>query len=112
MAIQGEFRDGGLTSIVQMMCLDCGDVALFVEGNGEKGEIFFEAGEIVHANVGKLDGAEALYRMLAWAEGTFLTAEQAQAPRITITLSWDQLLMDGQRWVEEQNQAVRQPISG
>lgn len=53
MAIQGEFKDGDLTSVVQMMCLDGCDAALFVERQGEMGAIFFEAGEIVDASVGR-----------------------------------------------------------
>jgi len=112
MAMQGEFKDGGLNSIVQMMCLDASDGGLFVERDGEQGAIFFEAGEIVHAMIGKIDGPEAVYRMLSWPEGEFSTVEQAQAPSRTVAESWDILLSEGQRWAEEHNEAAKVPLAG
>jgi hypothetical protein len=112
MAIQGEFRDGGLTSIVQMMCLEGCSLGLFVERSGDEGAIFFELGEIVHATMGRTDGEEAVYQMLSWSEGTFSTNEQAAAPRHTIKTSWDSLLLEGQYRLDEHKRALNAPVAG
>jgi hypothetical protein len=111
MAIQGEFKDGGLTSIVQMMCLEGCSAGLFVERSGDEGAIFFELGEIVHATMGRTDGEEAVYQMLAWSEGTFSTNEQAAAPRHTIQTSWDSLLLEGQYRLDEHKRALNAPVA-
>ena len=112
MAIQGEFRDGGLTSIVQMMCLEGCSLGLFVERSGDEGAIFFELGEIVHATMGRTDGEEAVYQMLSWSEGTFSTNEQAAAPRHTIKTGWDSLLIEGQYRLDENKRALNAPVAG
>src|SRR5947199_219446 len=111
MAIQGEFKEGGLTSIVQMMCLEGSNDALFVERRGDEGVIFFDDGEIVYATMGKTDGKEAVYMMLSWNEGTFSTNEQAVAPRRTIKLSWDHILQEGQSRLEEQKRTLNAPVA-
>lgn len=110
MAIQGEFKDGGLNSIVQMMCLEGSSLGLFVESSGDEGAIFFEMGEIVHANLGRTDGEEAVYQMLAWNEGTFSTNEQAAAPRRTIQTGWDHILTEGQQRLDENKRALNAPV--
>jgi hypothetical protein len=58
-------------------------------------------GQIVHAELGPLQGEEAIYELLSWTEGNFrLTDNPVQTPQ-TINASWSAVLMEGMRRLDE-----------
>jgi len=101
MAIEGNFRDMSLANIVQILCLEQRQVGLIIKGQSERGTIYFDCGDIVHANVGALEGENAVYQMLSWPEGSFRVGDELIAPRRTINARWDQLMMEGARRLDE-----------
>jgi hypothetical protein len=102
MAVQGNLKDMGLTGIVQTICAERRKVSLVLRRGIEKGIIFFEDGEIVHASLGSLEGEEAVYRLLGWMDGTFRISNHVTTPRRTVTLPWSYLLLEGMRLLDEQ----------
>lgn len=102
MAVEGNLKDLSLTGLVQTICLEQRQAVLFLTRPGEKGAIFFEGGEIAHAEVGSLEGEEAMYRLLAWPDGTFRLGEHAAIPRRTVSTPWSNLLLEAMRRLDEQ----------
>jgi CheY-like chemotaxis protein len=72
---------------------------------------WFRDGQIVDALLGKLEGEEAIYRMLVWSEGTF-EVEFGPASGVvreqTITAATQALLMEGMRRVDEWGRLLEQ----
>src|SRR3989304_7943236 len=62
-----------LTDIIQMNCLSRVTTALTFTKDGEKGVIYLDEGEIVHAECGEERGTDAFYKILSWQEGEFVS---------------------------------------
>jgi hypothetical protein len=62
-----------------------------VRSGRERGTIHFKDGEIVHAEVGGLEGEDAFFRILSWDIGVFECVERP-VERETIEENWDFLL--------------------
>jgi CheY-like chemotaxis protein len=116
--VSGNLRDMSMTSIAQIICTDMKSVKLALRqpnsmpgGEEREGVIFFENGQIVHAEVGSLRGTEAIYELLDWDEGFFQMESNVVAPRQTITVPWTHLLLESTSRLDEQRQE-RATLSG
>jgi CheY-like chemotaxis protein len=114
--VSGNLRDMSLTSIVQITCTDMKSARLVLRqlnsmpgGEEQEGVIFFENGQIVHAAAGSLRGAEAVYELLGWDEGSFQMVSNVVAPRQTITVPWTDLLLEGTNRLDEHGQERAPP---
>jgi len=101
-AVEGDLKDISLVSLVQMFCLEQRQVSLLLRNRREDGAIFFNGGEIIHATTGPLEGEEAVYQLLSWTEGTFRVSNRVTASRQTVAVTWNLLLMEGMRRIDEQ----------
>jgi len=97
----GQVVDLQLVDIVQMGCLGRFTMSLAVSKNNEEGLIYFKNGEIAHAELGDLEGKEALFAMLEWDEGRFDSQMGISPPKETITDRWEHLLLEGTRRLDE-----------
>jgi DNA-binding response OmpR family regulator len=86
-----------LTDIIQMNCLGRLTTALIITRDGEKGIIYLNEGEIIHAECGEQKGADAFYRILSWQDGEFVSNIGATSPAQTINQSWEHLLVEAMR---------------
>jgi CheY-like chemotaxis protein len=98
---QGKVFDVQLTDIIQMNCLGRLTTALVITRNGEKGIIYFNEGEVIHAECGEAKGTEAFYKILGWEEGEFVSNIGFIPPVQTIFQSWEHLLMEAMRRTDE-----------
>jgi CheY-like chemotaxis protein len=94
---QGKVMGLQLTDIIQMNCLSRLTTALIVTRDGEKGVIYFNEGEVVHAECGERKGTEAFYKILGWQEGEFVSNIGFVPPIQTIYQSWEHLLVEAMR---------------
>ena len=72
---------------------------------------WFREGNVVDAVLGRLEGEEAIYRMLVWSEGTFeveFGPPSGVVREQTITTSTQALLMEGMRRVDEWGRLLEQ----
>jgi len=90
-----------LTDIIQMNCLGRLTTALIIVRDGEKGIIYLNEGEIIHAECGEQKGAEAFYSILSWQEGEFVSNIGFIPPVQTIYQNWEHLLIDAMRRNDE-----------
>ena len=94
---QGKVVGLQLTDIIQMNCLSRLTTALIITRDGERGIIYFNEGEVVHAECGNQKGTEAFYRILSWQEGEFVSNVGFVPPVQTIYQSWEHLLVEAMR---------------
>ena len=94
---RGKVFDVQLTDIIQMNCLGRLTTALIITREGEKGVIYFNEGEVVHAECGERKGTDAFYKILGWQEGEFVSNIGFVPPIQTIYQSWEHLLVEAMR---------------
>ncbi|HPC47688.1 MAG TPA: DUF4388 domain-containing protein, partial [Deltaproteobacteria bacterium] len=95
-----------LADLIQMNCLSQMTTALFVQKGDRKGCIYFEDGQITHAEIGAIEGEEALYTILSWSTGVFKFVGGMKAPKTTISTNWEYLLIEGMRRSDEMSLAL------
>jgi two-component system chemotaxis response regulator CheY len=77
------------------------DVEVRLERAKEKGAIFMQKGEVVHANTGSLSGEEAFFALMAWNDGSFEIVSCADFPARSIQSPLMSLLIEGYRRLDE-----------
>jgi len=105
--------DGSITGLqlpdlIQMNCLSQVTTALYVRKGSREGCIYFEDGQITHAQIGANEGEEALFSILSWSSGSFRFVGGAKAPARTISTNWEYLLIEGMRKADEMGLALEQ----
>ena len=75
--------------------------------------IYFRDGRVIDAEAGTLQGEDAVYRLLTWAEGDFEVGFRTVRRREAITTSSQGLLMEGMRRLDEWQRLLEQlpPLS-
>lgn len=100
-ALEGNLQIMSLASIIQINCEERNQAHLTLNHLGKLGAIFFNNGEIVHAETGDLVGDEAIYSLLGWEEGIFKVKMGVEPGLITIDKNWSGLLLEGMRRLDE-----------
>ncbi len=103
---RGSVSDFQLSDIVQLNCLGRLTSALEVRNEQEVGYIYFEEGNIVHAETGYLEGENAFYYIMTWQGGEFAVKRNMQAPRETIQKNWQSLLLEAMRRLDESSEGM------
>ncbi len=91
-----------LPDLIQIYTISMADGALTIRRGTQLGTIWFDRGAMVHAACGELTGVEAVYRLLQWHDGQFAFDKSGQAPLRSIAASWQEVLMEGCRRLDEQ----------
>jgi len=86
-----------LTDIIQMNCLSRLTTVLIITRDGERGIIYLNEGEIIHAECGEKKGTDAFYKILSWQEGEFVSNIGDIPPIQTIYQNWEHLLVEAMR---------------
>ena len=84
--------------------------SLTLTNNGQKCEMFFSDGQINHAICGPLKGEEAVYKTMAWTDGSFAIDFIGSSKEQTVTRSTQGLLMEGLRLLDEANRDAEQNV--
>ena len=95
MALVGNLRDLKLPNLIQLNCMERNAAKLTIEHAGKYGIIYFEEGQIVHAEFDPDIGEKALFRLLGLAEGKFKVDSGVRPPLVTINTHWNNLLLEG-----------------
>jgi len=101
-------RNLSAVDVVQLKCLARASVRLdFTRSEGMLGRIYLRGGEVVHAEVippsglGGKEGLEAFNETLSWGGGKVDEVPDAPPPRTTIEGSWQNLMLDACRRIDE-----------
>jgi len=76
-------------------------VAVISADGGARGEIFFRQGNVVDAEVGRLSGRDAIYRLFCWSSGQLEVEWKSIRRKDTIEMRPQDLLMEALRRVDE-----------
>src|SRR6202035_1541891 len=69
--IQGRLEEMSMTDLLQSLEMGQKSCRLAVHKGDEHGELYFTSGQSRDAKIGKLDGDEAVYKVILWTEGEF-----------------------------------------
>jgi CheY-like chemotaxis protein len=98
----GMLRQVGLPDVIQIECWRRNSSILEIRNQRLQGQIYIEAGAIIHAAVGTLMGEKAFYRLLSLTGGEFHLQPFKQPPERTIHGQWEFLLMEAARIHDEE----------
>lgn len=97
----GQLAQFQLHEIVQICCLGMRTGRMTVTKGHESGVLYFHEGRLLHAECGELQGEPAVGRIIGWRAGQFAFADGILADRETIQTSWDFLLLETMRQMDE-----------
>jgi CheY-like chemotaxis protein len=105
---KGSVSDFQLSDIVQLNCLGRLTSALKVKCDDEEGVIFFQDGNITHSETELLKGESAFYHIMSWQGGEFTVLRNDTPEQQTISGSWQSLLLESLRRVDENTASINQ----
>lgn len=105
---KGSVADFQLSDIIQLNCLGRLTSALHIKGEDEEGTIFFQEGNIIHAQTAHSQGEPAFYHMMSWKGGEFTVLRNQTPERQTISRGWQSLLLESMRRIDEKSDFARQ----
>jgi CheY-like chemotaxis protein len=103
--IQGRLEEMSMIDLMQSLEMGQKSCRLIVQHNGEQGELYFASGQCRDARIGKVEGDDAVYRVVLWTAGDFeidFNAANAST-RTTTTRNTTGLLMEAMRLMDEAN---------
>ncbi|HSZ19659.1 MAG TPA: response regulator [Candidatus Acidoferrum sp.] len=104
--IQGRLEEMSVTELMQSLEMGQKTCRLTLRHGAEAAELYFNAGQCKHAQLGGAEGDAVAYQVIGWLDGEFEIEFGATAGRETITLSTTGLLMEAMRLMDEANQSV------
>lgn len=69
--LYGKFSDLSLIDVLQLLIMNKKTGILTITRDGEKAELYFDDGKMLHAEYKKFVGEEAVYNLGEWKEGVF-----------------------------------------
>jgi hypothetical protein len=80
--------------VLQMCCLSGRSGAVQMVQGSKSGIAFLRAGQIVHAETAAARGREAIHELVEWQNVEFAYDKTVRPPAETITLPWDEVLIE------------------
>jgi CheY-like chemotaxis protein len=103
--IQGRLEEMSMIDLMQSLEMGQKSCRLVVRKGAEQGELYFAGGQCRDAKIGKVQGDDAVYKVVLWTEGEFeidFNAANAST-RTTTTKNTTGLLMEAMRLMDEAN---------
>jgi len=94
-----------LPDVVQLYVLSSATGMLSVKHRTGRGEMWFSQGAILHAVTAQNRGDEAFFEIMMWSGGEFGMSAGALAPERSIQSSWQELLIESCRRIDEAHRA-------
>jgi CheY-like chemotaxis protein len=104
--IEGSLSQLGIPDLMQILGMNKRSGKLTLERGNERGEIVMLEGRPVNAKVGRAEGEKALFRLLAWAEGSFTFSPGNAAGKPRIQRAVDDALLEAMRQADEVNRLL------
>jgi CheY-like chemotaxis protein len=104
--IEGTLKQIGLSDLLQILGMNRRSGRLYVSSGGKRGEIALIDGRVVDARSGGAEGEKALFRILAWREGTFAFVPGVAQVTRKIERPMEDALLEGMRQADEMGKLV------
>lgn len=99
--IEGGLSQLPLPDLLQILAMNRRTGRLTLANGAEKGEIQLSSGQPVNARVGEIEGEKALFRLIAWREGTFAFVPGPAPLRALVNRAMEDVLLEGMRQSDE-----------
>jgi CheY-like chemotaxis protein len=101
--IPGRLEEMNMTDLLQSLEMGQKSCRLVVRKGNEHGELYFASGQCRDAKIGKIEGDDAVYKVILWTEGEFEIDFNAanESTRTTTTKNTTGLLMEAMRLMDE-----------
>jgi CheY-like chemotaxis protein len=103
--IQGRLEEMSMIDLMQSLEMGQKSCRLVVRKGAQQGELYFVSGQCRDAKIGKVQGDDAVYKVVLWTDGEFeidFNAANAST-RTTTTKNTTGLLMEAMRLMDESN---------
>ncbi len=109
MELRGSLKNFPLPDIIQLIGMGrrSGVLTVMLEGD-EKASIYFDGGEMLHAEHGALEGPNVIYQLFRRQEGNFQFASGIKPPKKSIHADWMTIVMEAARRYDEAEQRREQ----
>jgi len=99
----GTFLELPFVDLVQTLAMSQRSVHMTLESQkGERGELYMQEGQLVHAICDGLAGVEAIYRIISWRDqGSFRMRPATDFPEMNVSMPNDFILLEGCRLLDE-----------
>jgi hypothetical protein len=101
MALTGQLSDLSLAELIEFFCNQRKTGRLKVIYPQAPGFFYIQAGSLVDAKIGDLNGVEAVYYALTLPNASFKFSPVFEASRRTIHQPWTQVILEGLRRIDE-----------
>ena len=99
--VRGSLAQMNMIDLMQSLEMGRKSCLLVLTNSGERCEVYFSEGQVVHAVYGSLTGDKAVFKVLLWTGGNFQIDFEATTKKQTTTLNTQGLLMEGLRLLDE-----------
>jgi DNA-binding response OmpR family regulator len=99
--LYGKFSDLSLVDVLQLLIMNKKTGILTITRNGDKAELFFDDGKVLHAEYRQFVGEEAVYNLGEWKDGVFRFETTPVAVTPTIHTATMNVLMEYCRVTDE-----------
>ncbi len=100
-SVRGTLAQMSVMDLLQTLDIGRKSCILALTRNGQRCEMIFHDGQLVHATMGSLGGEPAVYKVVAWTDGAFrIDFERRECSR-TVTRSTQSVLMEALRLFDE-----------
>ncbi len=114
MELWGNLKDFSLPDVIQLVGFGRKSGVLGVEHQGSTAKLYFSEGNVIHAQMGDLEGEEAVYMLFRLGEGEFRFLADSSPPVRTIFMDPTNLVMEAARLLDESNrpeeEEVKEPV--
>jgi CheY-like chemotaxis protein len=105
--IQGRLEEMSVTELMQSLEMGQKTCRLKLRRNGDEAELYFNGGQVKHAQSGSTEGDTVAYQVIGWLDGEFEIEFGITSDRETTTQSTTGLLMEAMRLIDEANESVQ-----
>ena len=105
----GRLSDMGVVDLIQTIEVSRKSGLIhFLASDGQRADLYFRDGKVIDAEAGRLQGEDAVYRLLTWSEGDFEVVFRNVRRKDVIFVSTQALLMEGMRRLDEWERLLEQ----
>ncbi|MBL9037954.1 MAG: DUF4388 domain-containing protein [Archangium sp.] len=104
--IEGGLAQLALADLLQILAMNRRTGRLQLMHGQERGEIHLANGRPVNARFGDVEGEKALFRLIAWKEGSFAFTPTSSSARPRIDRSMEEALLEGMRQSDERDRLL------
>jgi CheY-like chemotaxis protein len=104
----GTLSDMAVVDLIQTIEISRKSGVIHFTNEGRRAAIYFRGGKVIDAELGRLQGEDAVYRLLIWTDGEFEVEFKNVRRKDVIELSSQGLLMEGMRRLDEWGRLLEQ----